>query len=167
MSKIIHLTELMSTLYSSNRPNDQFSWLSRSSTSLISSKSSSSQALGEELPSLDTRGATELIVLLLCCFWGLGLGTSSLGGDSQMTSSYKTSNGQSRLLINADKVQGGSDINCGCGRHKCCSLIVECRFEVGDGVQAPLLDVVPAAADSVLLPSHLQEVRPFWNCCPN
>ena len=80
MSKIIHLTELMSTLYSSNRPKDQFSWLSRSSTSLMSSKSSSSsQALGEELPSLDTRGATELIVLLLCCFWGLGLGTSSLG----------------------------------------------------------------------------------------
>ena len=41
------------------------------------------------------------------------------------------------------------------------SLIIECRFEVGDGVQAPLLQVVPAAADSVLLPSHLQEVRPF------
>ena len=89
MSKIIHLTELMSTLYSSNRPNDQFSWPSRSSTSLMSSKSSSSsQAWGDELPSLDTRGATELMVLLLGCFWGLGLGASSLGEYSQMTSRY-------------------------------------------------------------------------------
>ena len=54
-----------------------------------------------------------------------------------------------------------SETYCRC--HKCCSLIVECRFEVGDGVQAPLLQVISAAADSVLLPSHLQEVRPFWD----
>lgn len=109
MSKIIHLTELMSTLYSSNRPKDQFSWLSRSSTSLMSSKSSSSsQALGEELPSLDTRGATELIVLLLCCFWGLGLGTSSLG-EIHKWHPVKVKNTQCinfTVLINQAKVRG-------------------------------------------------------------